>query len=451
MANDGLVSVWRDTRRLDRLVTRYVWILVSVLAIVLVAFSALTYLDARARKTDQIRLDAAAVLQFQIDEETAMRGYDATGDRRFLEPYMRASQALHTKLASLRPSVTDAAARAALDRFAATHEQWTDSVARPVMANPSDQRNPRRQEKGKDLIDSERRDASEIESIYAAHFARLTATRFAVRYVSMSIVLLVITAVAWSGYVAERRNMRREEELLRTIIAERDDEARRSEWRTKIMAMLAHDFRSSLGVILAYAEMLESFPEKRGDHEIYDGIREAVEELTAMSEEALLMARVANNMLAVAQTPVPVRDIIRAAASRYVADREIAIEGDEREVLGDRRYLLRVFDNLLSNAVKYSPAGTPVRVVVTPDGDRVEVCVIDRGPGIESADLPHVFEEFWRAKSVGERSGSGIGLFIVKKIVEAHGGSVSIESNPHEGTSVRVLLPAAPASVAIAG
>jgi signal transduction histidine kinase len=104
---------------------------------------------------------------------------------------------------------------------------------------------------------------------------------------------------------------------------------------------------------------------------------------------------------------------------------------------------VRVFDNLLSNSVKYSAAATSIEVAISRNGGPdVEVAVTDRGRGIDPADLPHVFEEFWRAQSSSERSGSGIGLFIVKKIVEAHGGQASIESAPGAGTTVRIHLAA---------
>jgi signal transduction histidine kinase len=109
--------------------------------------------------------------------------------------------------------------------------------------------------------------------------------------------------------------------------------------------------------------------------------------------------------------------------------------------MGDRPYLVRVFDNVLSNSVKYSPQATAIDVVISRNGGPdVEVAITDRGRGIDPADLPRVFDEFWRAQSSSERSGSGIGLFIVKKVVEAHGGNASIESTPGAGTTVRIHL-----------
>jgi signal transduction histidine kinase len=248
-------------------------------------------------------------------------------------------------------------------------------------------------------------------------------------------------SIAATGYFTERQSVRREEALLQTIIDERDAEARRSEWRAKIVAMLAHDFRSSLSVVRAYTEMLQSIPEKRDEPGPYFAMAKAIEDLTAMTEEALLMARMSNNAIAVSLRPQPIYEIVCEAAERYRAERQIRISSSELMVMGDRPYLVRVFDNLLSNSVKYSPIPTAIDVTISRNGGPdVEVAVTDRGRGIDPCDLPHVFDEFWRAQSACERSGSGIGLFIVKKIVEAHGGNASIESAPGAGTTVRIQL-----------
>jgi two-component system phosphate regulon sensor histidine kinase PhoR len=112
-------------------------------------------------------------------------------------------------------------------------------------------------------------------------------------------------------------------------------------------------------------------------------------------------------------------------------------------VLGDRDNLERVFTNLLSNAIKYTPAGGKVLIEVSPDGDDVKTVVQDTGIGISPGDLPRVFDKFSRIISEKTRGivGTGLGLSIVKGIVEAHLGSISMESEEGKGTSVTVLLP----------
>jgi PAS domain S-box-containing protein len=112
-------------------------------------------------------------------------------------------------------------------------------------------------------------------------------------------------------------------------------------------------------------------------------------------------------------------------------------------VLGDKDNLEGVFTNLVSNAIKYTPGGGKVMIEVRPDGDYVKTAVKDTGIGISKEDLPRIFDKFARVKSEKTRGivGTGLGLSIVKGIVEAHLGSISVESEEGTGTIVTVLLP----------
>jgi two-component system phosphate regulon sensor histidine kinase PhoR len=112
-------------------------------------------------------------------------------------------------------------------------------------------------------------------------------------------------------------------------------------------------------------------------------------------------------------------------------------------VLGDRDNLERVFTNVLSNAIKYTPEGGKVAIEVSTDGDDVKTVVRDTGIGISKEDLPRIFDKFSRIKSEKTRGivGTGLGLFIAKGIVDAHLGSIAMESEEGKGTSVTVLLP----------
>ncbi|MGK3969270.1 sensor histidine kinase [Sorangium sp. So ce118] len=104
----------------------------------------------------------------------------------------------------------------------------------------------------------------------------------------------------------------------------------------------------------------------------------------------------------------------------------------------------QVLNNLLSNALKYSPAGGRVDVVVRAGGEGVEIAIRDQGVGIEPADLAHLFEPFRRLKSTsGSIPGTGLGLAVAKRIVEAHGGRLLVESRPGAGSVFRMKLPRA--------
>jgi len=211
----------------------------------------------------------------------------------------------------------------------------------------------------------------------------------------------------------------------------------------KVIAMLAHDFKSALSVISACADVLREFPEKRDDPGPYRGIHESVEQLSEMTDEALLMARIASDALPIKREPVQLAPVLESVAQRYRTLHPIRVTVADETVLGDEAYLLRAFDNLVSNATKYSAPFQPVDIEARSDGDEVEVLVRDRGEGIDPEDVPHIFEEYWRSPHATSAVGAGVGLFIVRKIVDAHGGSIDVISLPGIGTTLYVRLPAA--------
>jgi signal transduction histidine kinase len=114
----------------------------------------------------------------------------------------------------------------------------------------------------------------------------------------------------------------------------------------------------------------------------------------------------------------------------------------------DGTRLAQLAANLLANAVKFTPEDGRVAVTVKPEGGSAVLMITDTGIGISADDQRHVFERFYRAPSVADRAiqGTGLGLTISKAIVEAHDGSISVQSHPGEGTTVMVRIPLGPAS-----
>jgi two-component system, OmpR family, sensor kinase len=145
---------------------------------------------------------------------------------------------------------------------------------------------------------------------------------------------------------------------------------------------------------------------------------------------------------------VNVADLAQAAHARaqvvHPGERfELDVEADLPSIEGDGALLRRVIDNLIDNARKYSEPKSPVILRVRRDGDGVLIAVIDRGMGIETADLPHIFTPFFRADRSRTRKtgGVGLGLALVRRIVSAHGGHVDVESKVGQGTEMYVHLP----------
>jgi two-component system phosphate regulon sensor histidine kinase PhoR len=260
----------------------------------------------------------------------------------------------------------------------------------------------------------------------------------------------VALAAAWLVLVAiftvllQRRAVSYENRLVETIVHEREEVQHLSEWRSRLLAMLAHDFKSQLTVLIGASHLLEDFPQRRGDAELLASLRSASYSLAEMADNAILLARAQERKIVLQRSTFDVADAVGAVVQRYGPERAFnLLQGMATPLIdGDRSYVTRVLDNIIGNAVKYSDK--PIDVRIEDDGPFICVGVIDRGIGISEQDLPHIFEEFWRSdRTCWKRSGSGVGLFIVKTIMEAHGGDISVESLYGHGTTVTLRFPRA--------
>jgi signal transduction histidine kinase len=173
--------------------------------------------------------------------------------------------------------------------------------------------------------------------------------------------------------------------------------------------------------------------------------------MNAMLEELLDAARLeVGQALDLRLEPVDVGALIESVAAPRAAAMElggppVAVAAPAGLVVqADRARLERVLENLLDNAIKYSPRATPVHVTADRHGNGVIITVRDQGVGIPQDELPHVFVPFYRASTSRNVPGIGIGLAGAKKIVEQHGGEITVESALDQGTTVVITLPESP-------
>jgi signal transduction histidine kinase len=117
-------------------------------------------------------------------------------------------------------------------------------------------------------------------------------------------------------------------------------------------------------------------------------------------------------------------------------------------MVGDAKLLFQVFSNILSNAIKYSPDGGVIAVDAAMANDEVVVAIADHGIGIPVADLDRLFERYHRGSNVSGIVGTGVGLYLVKMVVDMHGGAVAVESKEGEGSRFTIRLPRKPAAAA---
>ncbi|WP_395145556.1 sensor histidine kinase [Armatimonas sp.] len=222
------------------------------------------------------------------------------------------------------------------------------------------------------------------------------------------------------------------------------------EGQAQFIADAAHELRSPLANLRTTAEVaLRRQDPKTHQRALQITITE-VERLTRLTESLLTLSLADAGALVQERVLVDIAQIITESAEAIRARAEeagvkIELQTEPFSIRGDCLRLQQVFANLLDNAVRYSLPGGSVRIRIERKGDRADIYIEDEGPGISEANLPHVFERLWRADTARARvtGGFGLGLPIVKAIVEAHGGSVSVRSTVGKGTAVQIRFPLA--------
>jgi two-component system OmpR family sensor kinase/two-component system sensor histidine kinase BaeS len=221
--------------------------------------------------------------------------------------------------------------------------------------------------------------------------------------------------------------------------------------RQNMVADIAHELRTPLSIIQGNVEAM------------LDGVLPASpEELESIHQETILLNRLIGDLrtlslaeagqLALDKQPVDVGEVVTRVAEKYRLRTEeqnvtlsVQVAPNLPQVSADAGRIEQALVNLTENALRYgaSDAGGRVTLGARAVADGVEAWVSDTGPGIAPEDLPHVFERFWRSEKSRNRQtgGSGIGLALVKQLIEAHGGRVSVESTPGHGATFRVMLP----------
>lgn len=233
--------------------------------------------------------------------------------------------------------------------------------------------------------------------------------------------------------------------VFRDIQALKHLERLREEWTS----VVAHDLRQPLNGMLLAAELLASSELPADATRLAERIRSGTLRLATMISDLLDASKLEAHRMELRRTPADLRELVDdAVASMPALARrcDVQVEPFVPPVLVDPARMLQVLGNLLSNAIKYGDPAAPITIAIAHAGDAARITITNRGPGIAEDELPTLFDRFVRTRTARQRSvdGTGLGLYICKGLVEAHGGQIWVESRVGETTSFHLTLPYAP-------
>lgn len=221
--------------------------------------------------------------------------------------------------------------------------------------------------------------------------------------------------------------------------------------RTAVLDSITHELRTPLTGINLAATTLASDPgvDETARQDLLSVITEESARMNALIDEAVTMAQLSTGEIHLQKAPAflpPVIDTVIAGLRVPLRGRELQMEcaPDMPPILMDADLIRRVFKHLLENALQYSPANTAIGVSALLVNQKLHVAIRNAGPGIPEDEQPFVFERFFRGAAAGSHpNGTGMGLAIVKAIIDAHHGNISVRSQPGQGTTFSFRIPAA--------
>jgi len=238
-----------------------------------------------------------------------------------------------------------------------------------------------------------------------------------------------------------------------TVIRDVTKEREADQIKTQLVSMVAHELKSPLTSIYGFSELLmDSATDKRQMKEYIQVIQSESKRLTEFVNKFLDLSRLESGKVTVKMVPFDFRQLAIQVAESFRAQldrKEMRLIAELPETLpmafGDQNMVEQVLVNLISNAIKYSPRLSKIGIEATSKDRELMVHIIDNGYGIPKEALPHIFEKFYRVPDMENRQeaeGSGLGLSLVKEIVERHGGHVRVKSKLGVGSVFSFSLPA---------
>jgi two-component system NtrC family sensor kinase len=221
--------------------------------------------------------------------------------------------------------------------------------------------------------------------------------------------------------------------------------------KSEFVSVVSHDLRSPLTSILGYVQLLERAGElNEAQKEFVKRVHSSVDNITSLIGDLLDLGRLETGLdltlapCSLNEIIIQVVDNVHMTLQEKDLKLELSLSEEEHFVQGDRKRLHQAFNNLVSNAIKYTPQHGKITIRMKNKDGQIISQVEDTGVGISPSDQPYVFDKFFRSDEVRDNfQGSGLGLSIVKTVVERHNGRIWVASVPNSGTTFTVVLPIA--------
>lgn len=440
---------------------------------ILVGINALAYLNLNKHKETYRRLihtrEAIETLEEVSSElkdaETGQRGYLITGQERYLKPYLVALEKIEPEVQALRKQIeANPNQRQRLDTLDSLIAEKLAELDQTIYLRREKGFEAARQvvltNRGKQAMDEIRRVIQEMEeeererlqeSVRDAQANTRKDTLISTAGVVLSFILLCFVYRSIEREMAARRQaeltlQKLNSETREALLKEKEI----NELKSRIITVISHEYRTPLTTILSSTEILEHYShklsqEKRITH--LQRIVQATNHLTELVGDMLDISQAEAGTLEFNPAPLEVESLCRQLVEELqqsdASEHSIAFVrlGDCSSCVADAKLLRQILTNLLSNAIKYSPKNSTINLELQCQRGTTVFQVRDEGMGIPESDRVRLFLPFERGNNVGTISGTGLGLAITKKLVDLHGGEITVDSAVGVGTTFTVTLP----------
>ncbi|MEA3440265.1 MAG: ATP-binding protein [Chloroflexota bacterium] len=222
------------------------------------------------------------------------------------------------------------------------------------------------------------------------------------------------------------------------------------ELKSTFISVVSHELKTPVSLIKGYVSTLRR-EDARWDRDIINDSLEVIEEeadrLTVLIDNLLDASRLQAGALALNSSDIALDKLSERIVERFRTQTGkhlllVDFPLDFPIIMGDEDRIAQVLSNLISNAIKYSPEGGEIRISGSIKSNQVVVCICDQGPGIAASDLPFIFERFYRSEDVSRiTKGAGLGLYLSRAVIEAHGGRIWVDPKPDDGARICFSLP----------